>query len=149
MKENCSSSSFAGDFMIEIKCPRCEQYWYDNDEEGGRVRLCSRCVDHLRLQRGHRAEIDIPFLIAVGVFLVFDLTMIALTALMPAEIGKVTMYIGVVLAIAGGVVWHVLAGGGGWRSGWSELDWRTGRWGLLIFLSGFALIAFCLARVPR
>jgi hypothetical protein len=89
--------------MIEIKCPRCKQYWYDDDDaEGGRVRLCSRCVDQLRLERGHRAEIDIPFLIGVGVFLVFDLIMIALTALMPAVLGKVTLILGLIMSFVGG-----------------------------------------------
>src|SRR5207248_5717557 len=41
-----------GEPMIEIKCPRCEQYWYSDDEEGGRVRLCDRCAGDLR--RGRR-----------------------------------------------------------------------------------------------
>lgn len=128
--------------MIEIECPRCGQYWYDNDDaEGGRVRLCSRCVDHLRLQRGHRADIDIPFLIVVGVFLVFDAMMIALTALMPATFGKITSTLGMILVVAGGYTWRFLSGG------WHDTDWRIGRWGWLLGLSGFALMGFALSRV--
>jgi NADH-ubiquinone/plastoquinone oxidoreductase, chain 3 len=130
--------------MIEIQCPRCEQYWYDkDDEEVGRVRLCSRCADELRLKRGHRAEIDISFLIIVGVFLVFDVTMLSLTAWKPAVFAKITTVVGFILIIVGGYVWRFLAGG------WHNTDWRTGRWGWLMLLSGFALFGFSLARIAH
>lgn len=138
--------------MIEIKCPRCEQYWYDDDDaEGGRVRLCSRCVDLLRLQRGHRTEIDIPFLIGVGVFLVSDVTIIALTVLMPAALGKITLGIGVFLSCVGGISLQLLKSGDWWdatdRLGLGNIDWKSGRWALLMLLSGLALMGFALARV--
>lgn len=137
--------------MIEIKCPRCEQYWYDEDDaEGGSVRLCSRCVDQLRLQRGHRAEIDIPFLIAVGVFLIFDVVMIALTALMPAALGKTTLTIGIILSCIGGISLQLLRSGAPWevteRLGLGNIDWKSGRWALLMLLAGLALMGFALSR---
>jgi hypothetical protein len=139
--------------MIEIKCPRCEQYWYDDDDaEGGRVRLCSRCVDQLRLERGHRAEIDIPFLIGVGVFLVFDLIMIALTAMMPAVFGKATLILGLIMSVIGGrLSLRFLRSGEGWHIAdqLSSPEWKIGRWAFLVFLSGLALTGFALPRVLR
>lgn len=130
--------------MIEIKCPRCEQYWYDEDDaEGGRVRLCSRCVDELRPERGHRAEIDIPFLICVGVVLLFDLLMIALTALMPGVVARGAAILGLIMTVVGTYTFQYLGGG------WHDTDWRTTRWGLLIGMSGFALFGFSVARIAR
>jgi hypothetical protein len=131
--------------MIEIKCPRCEQYWYDNDEEAGHVRLCSRCADELRRKRGHRAEVDVPFLIVVGMVLVFDVMMIALTALMPAVFGKVMLGLSMLLWIAGWVTFRVLQVEGG-LTGWffpfaGNIDWHIGRWALLMVLSAMAFFA--------
>jgi hypothetical protein len=137
--------------MIEIKCPRCEQYWYDDDDaEGGNVRLCSRCVDQLRLERGHRAAIDMPFLIGVGVFLVFDLIMIALTALMPEAMGKATLVVGLVLCAVGGVSLKMFQSGDLLLADrLVNTDWMSGRWALLMLLSGFTLMGFSLARIAR
>lgn len=128
--------------MIEIQCPRCKQYWYSNDDEGN-VRLCSRCVDHLRLKRGHRAEIDVPFLLAAGVALFLDLLLMLLTALMPALFGKVILVLGGLLFFVGMMVLRVLQ-----KTGWfvwgiplgGEIDWHIGRWALLMVLSGLALM---------
>lgn len=133
--------------MIEIKCPRCAQYWYIDDADddgGGRVRLCSRCKDQIRLKRGHRAEVDIPFLIGVGLAVVFDLMMIALTALVPRIFGKVMLGISIFMLIAGWAIFRVLQWEGG-LSGWlfpfaGNIDWRIGRWAMLIFLSGFVCL---------
>jgi hypothetical protein len=129
--------------MIEIQCPRCKQYWY-SDEDEGRVRLCDRCADDLRRKRGPRSELDIPFLIGLGVFLLFDVTLIALTALLPAVFGIVMLIFGLVMFIAGWAVFRVLQWEGG-LSGWlfpfgGNIDWRIGRWALLSMLSGFACL---------
>ena len=129
--------------MIEIQCPRCQQYWYSNEDEG-RVRLCDRCRDDLRRKRGPRAEIDIPFLIGVGAFLVFDLLLIALTALLPAVFGMVLLGFAVVMLLAGWVIFRVLQWEGGLEA-WlfpfaGNIDWRIGRWALLSLLSGFACL---------
>jgi hypothetical protein len=131
--------------MIEIQCPRCKQYWYSNERQVGRARLCERCVDYLRRKRGPRAEIDIPFLIGVGMFLVFDLMLIAVTALMPEVFGKVLLIFGLLFWIAGWVTLRVLGVQGG-LYGWlypfgGDIDWRIGRWALLMVLSALALIA--------
>jgi hypothetical protein len=126
--------------MIEIKCPRCEQYWY-SDEDEGRVRLCSRCGDELRRQRRHRGEIDVPFLVAVALCLLLDLVLILLTTLRPAIFGKVMLGFGCVLFLAGGVFLRVLARtqGGIWRLT-GDVDWSLGRWGLLALLTGLACL---------
>ncbi len=130
--------------MIEIQCPRCKQYWYSNEDEG-RVRLCERCSDDLRRKRGgHRPEIDIPFLIGLGMFVVFDLMLIALTALMPAVFGKVMLGFAIVMLIAGWAIFRVLQWEGG-LAGWlfpfaGNIDWSIGRWALLSLLSGFACL---------
>ena len=129
--------------MIEIQCPRCKQYWYSNEEQVGRARLCERCVDHLRRKRGPRAEIDIPFLIAVGMAVVFDLMLIAVTALMPEVFGKVMLVFGLLLWIAGWVTLRVLSWEGGLYTWFfpfgGDIDWRIGRWALLMVLSALAL----------
>jgi hypothetical protein len=118
--------------VIEIQCPRCKQYWYSEADEG-RVRLCDRCHDDLRRKRGPRAEVDIPFLIGLGMVVVFDLMLITLTALMPAVFGRVLLGSAVVLLIAGTVIFRVLR----WEG---AIDWRIGRWALLSLLSGFAFL---------
>jgi hypothetical protein len=132
--------------MIEIQCPRCEQYWYSNEDEG-RVRLCSRCVDHLRLKRGPRAEIDFPFIIGVCLFVAFDALMIALTALLPELFGKVMMVVGIIMLVAGWAIFRVLQLEGGlWA--WvfpfgGDIDWSIGRWAIALYLSGLFLTAAC------
>jgi hypothetical protein len=125
--------------MIEIKCPRCEQYWYDDDatEDSGRVRLCSRCKDQLLIKRGPRIEIDIPFLIGAGMFLLFDLLMIAMMALIPRVFGKVMLGSGVVMLISGGVLFKMLQREAGFFAFASDIDWKVGRWALLLIISGF------------
>ncbi len=135
--------------MIEIKCPRCEQYWYDSDDEedSGRVRLCSRCVDHLRLKRGHRAEIDILFLIVAGIFLLFDAIMVALAALLPAAFAQAMLVLGGILFISGTITLRFLVQGrciflfgipiGG------DIDWHTGRWAVLLTILGLFLMGAC------
>jgi len=131
--------------MIEVKCPRCTQYWYSDDEDEGHIRLCSRCSDELQRKRGHRAEIDIPFLIGVGMFLVFDLMMIALTALIPAVFGKLMLGFAILMFIVAWAIFRVLQWEGG-LAGWlflfgGNIDWRIGRWALLTLLLAFALFA--------
>ena len=129
--------------MIEIKCPRCEQYWYDNDEEGGRVRLCSRCVDHLQLKRSHSGEIDIPFIIVATVLLFIDVILILLSVLMPSPFAKVMLVYGGLLFIGGMIALRGFRfekgffSSNGWFSSFeNNVDWKFGRWPLLIALSG-------------
>lgn len=132
--------------MIEIRCPRCEQYWYSNEDEG-KVRLCSRCVDHLRQKRGYRGEMDLVFLFGLAFALFFDLLLMLLTALMPEIFGKACMILALVVWTAGVIVLRFAQGAGGW-SAWgfpygAEFDWHLGRWGLLMFLSSLVLMGGC------
>jgi hypothetical protein len=129
--------------MIEIKCPRCEQYWYDKDEVEGRVRLCSRCADHLRHKRSQRGEIDIPFMIVAAMLLFIDVILIALTALMPSPFAKVMLVYGALLFLGGLIALRGFRFEKGFFSstGWfssfeNNIDWNFGRWPLLIALSG-------------
>lgn len=142
--------------MIELQCPRCEQYWYtaDDDDEGGRVRLCSRCVDQLRLKRGHRTEIDVPFLAVAGFVLFVDIVLMVLIKLMPAPFGTGVAVLGAVLFFGGVSTLRILSGQwwgglGWWMMNDTEIDWRIGRWALLAALSGMALMgsAFALAKI--
>jgi len=132
--------------MIEIQCPRCKQYWYSDVDEG-RVRLCDRCRDDLRRKRGPRPEIDLPFLIGVGLAVALDLLLIALAALVPAVFGKVLLGFAILLLIAGWAIFRVLQWEGG-LEGWlfpfaGNIDWRVGRWAILSLVSGFVcLLAF-------
>lgn len=128
--------------MIEIRCPRCGQYWYDNDEKQGRARLCSRCADHLRLKRERRGLIDPPFLIVAGMLLWTDLSLIALSALLPALFAKVMLVCGG-LQLAGGMIglswlgFNKEEGRAAYLSSFTyDTDWKIGRWLLLMALSG-------------
>lgn len=135
--------------MIEIKCPRCEQYWYDNDEEGGRVRLCSRCLDHLHYKRRQRGLIDLPFLLVAGILLVIDLFLIALTVVRPELFAKMLLIYGFV-QLAGGMIVLTAFGfqsesgldqwlASEWFSQYElNTNWNFGRWFLLIATSGIA-----------
>jgi hypothetical protein len=128
--------------MIEIQCPRCKQYWYHNDEEGGRVRLCSRCLDHLRYKGRQRGFIDLPFLLVGGMLLGIDLLLIAVTALRPNPFAKVMLVYGG-LQLFGGMValsWLGFSKEEGRAAylSWFTYDtnWKFGRWPLLIAISG-------------
>jgi hypothetical protein len=132
--------------MIEIQCPRCGQYWYDNDEEGGRIRLCWRCIDHLRRKREHRGLIDIPFLIVAALLLFVDVILIALSALKPSPFVKVMLAYGGLQLFGGMIVlsWLNFSKEEGYIAYLSwftyNTDWKFGRWLLLIALSGMVCI---------
>jgi len=132
--------------MIEIQCPRCGQYWYDNDEEGGRVRLCSRCLDHLRYKRRQRGLIDLPFLIVAALLMSINLFLIALTVLKPRLFAKVMLAYGG-LQLCGGMIalsWLGSSkeeGRAAYLSWFTyDTDWKFGRWLLLIAISGMVCI---------
>jgi hypothetical protein len=102
----------------------------------------------LRSKRGPRPEIDIPFLIGLGGFLVLDLVLIALAVLLPAVFGKVLVAFAILMLLGGWATFRVLQWEGG-LAGWmfpfaGNIDWRIGRWALLSLLSGFTcLAAYC------
>jgi hypothetical protein len=140
--------------MIEIKCPRCGQYWYHNDWKEGRARLCERCADHLQYKRRQRGLIDVPFLIVAGMLFYVDLSLLALSVLMPAPFATVMLIYGFLQLGLGMIALSAF----GFRSG-SRLDrwlasewfsanqlntnWKFGRWLVLITLSG--LVCFLAA----
>jgi hypothetical protein len=130
--------------MIEIKCPRCEQYWYDNDAADGRVRLCPTCTDQLRGSRGAPIQVDVPLLIGVAVSLVVIVVVIALTALWPSTFKVPMLWSGAVLCIAGFTVFRWLA-----RGFSNDVDWATGRWALLAALVGLMCIIAALSVAAR
>jgi hypothetical protein len=126
--------------MIEIKCPRCEQYWYSDDEDVGRVRLCSSCAEKLRRNRGGpRDALDLPFLIAVTVLLVVDAVAILLTRLWPQTFSTPVLIYGAVLTVAGLAGLRLLAG----RFN-REVDWSIARWPLLFALTGIPCVIVAL-----
>lgn len=131
--------------MIEIQCPRCGQYWYHNDRKEGRARLCSNCADHLQYKRRQRGLIDIPFLIVAWMLFSIDLSLIALSALLPVFAKVMLVYGG--LQFLGGMVtlsWLGFTREEGLNAYLSrftyDTDWKFGRWPLLIVLSGLVCL---------
>ncbi|HTU23273.1 MAG TPA: hypothetical protein VMG10_34885 [Gemmataceae bacterium] len=131
--------------MIEIKCPRCGEYWYHNDRQEGRARLCSRCADHFQYKRRKRSLIDIPFLIVVVILFYIQVSLIALSLLLPV-FAKVMGAYGC-LQFAGGMIvlsWLGFSreqGRDAYLSSFTyDTDWKYGRWPLLIVLSGMICI---------
>jgi hypothetical protein len=124
--------------MIEIQCPRCEQYWYANEEMRGQDRLCSRCVDHLRYKHRQRGLIDLPFLVIAGTLLFVDLILVLLAVLKPTPFAKVLLGYGGVQLIGG-----MIALFGFVKSGEIiVVNWWYSRWSLLVAVSGmFCLLA--------
>jgi hypothetical protein len=98
----------------------------------------------MRTGRGPRAEMDLAFLIGVGLFLELDVMLIALAALLPAVFGKVLLGFAVVMLVAGWAIFRFLhweRGLAGWRFPFAgSIDWRTGRWALLSLASGLACL---------
>ncbi len=123
--------------MIEIRCPRCEQYWYTDEEDAGRVRLCSKCVDQLRRNQGARPmQLDghlLAYLLAVAGVLVVDVVMIALTARWPQVFGGPLLVLGFVLFLPGlvGLRWTI-------RGHIGDVDWGLARWPVLLVLGALA-----------
>jgi hypothetical protein len=121
--------------MIEIKCPRCEVYWYSDEAGGGSVRLCSKCVDQLRSKRGVPVSLDVPFFVAAALFLVVDVVLIVCTALWPGVFGYAVLIFGLVLVIVGLRVFRFFTPG---HVG--DADWTGARWSVLAILAGMACV---------
>ena len=127
--------------MIEIQCPRCEQYWYDNEEKQGRDRLCSRCVDHLRYKRRQRGLMDLPFLLVAGALLFIDMILIIVTVLRPALFAKVLCVYGGLQFFGGLFAIFGFVG----RGEIVVVNWWYSRWSLLAAVSGMLCL---LASLP-
>jgi hypothetical protein len=125
---------------MEIRCPHCLQYWYTDEEDAGKVRLCPDCAD--RFRRGRRsgsAEPVGPFLFVVAGLLAADVLLIALTALWPRVFGVPLAIFGAVLLVPGlrSLRWTMSSGH------IAETDWSLARWSWLFLLVGLsALLAF-------
>ena len=132
--------------MIEIKCPRCQLYWYSDNEDEGSVRLCSACAEELRRHRGQPIHIDVPFLIAVALFLLVDAILIVLTALWPGTFGMLVLVYGLALFVVGLRVFRRTSPG---HIG--DTNWTVARWPGMIALNGLAcvLAAFSFAILPK
>src|SRR5437868_2504305 len=88
--------------MIEVQCPRCNLYWY-SDEEGGHVRLCAACTEELqRHRRGSPVRVDAFLITTLALFLV-NCVLIGLAAALPEVFGHFLLWYGVLLGVAGGV----------------------------------------------
>ena len=121
--------------MIEIKCPRCEVYWYSDDAEGGAVRLCTKCAEQLRGKRWTPPHFDAPFFIAAGLFLLVDAVLILPTALWPTVFGIPVLIYGLVLFVVGLRIMRYLMPGHA-----RDADWTEVRWPALAVLAGLACI---------
>jgi len=123
--------------MIPVKCPRCTLEWYSNEEDAGRVQLCSDCVDALKRNRPWGpVQID-AFLIATAAFVLVDLVFIPLAALLPGTFGGALLAYGLVLSIGALIVFSAftkLFGVG------DKADWSLLRWPVMIGLVGLACV---------
>ena len=123
--------------MISVECPRCGKVWYSDDREGGKVRLCSDCVDRLRnKRRGSPFRLD-TFAIVALVLVLLDVLLIALTHLFPDTFGTFDLVFGSVLCFLG------LTGLRGCvRGRWylTDVDWAIARWPLLLALIGLSCV---------
>jgi hypothetical protein len=122
--------------MVEIKCPRCEQFWYDDDPDAGRVRLCDRCTTDLRRGRGPAGQPAGPFLFAVAGVLLADVLLIALTAAWPRVFGLPLALYGGALLVPGLVGLRRAVG----RGHVADADGGLARWCLLFTLGGLACL---------
>jgi hypothetical protein len=136
-----------GHAMIEIKCPRCEGYWYSDDEDAGSVRLCPKCADQLRSKRGAPRSFDAPFFIWAALFLAVDVVLIVLTAVWPGAFGYPVLAYGLILCCVGLRVFRLFGGDG--HIG--DVEWTGARWPVLAALAGLAcvLAAFSFAILPK
>lgn len=98
--------------MMEVQCPQCQQFWYTDDEEGGR--LCSACIDQLRTEskstqrrnrRGrHFAEekrkpgFFFYYLLSIGIGVPL---LMGLALLWPTVFGPVVIVVGGILSLGG------------------------------------------------
>lgn len=124
--------------MYEVRCPRCQQFWYTDEADGGAVRLCADCAHRLRQERRAGEPVG-PFLFAVAGLLAAVIILIAVTAAWPRAFGGPLALVGVLLWAPGAAglrrafrVGHV-----------GDVDWTTARWPLLFLLCGTGcLLAF-------
>jgi hypothetical protein len=125
--------------VIEVRCPRCQQYWYTDEEGGGVVRLCADCARQLRRGRRTREPAG-PFLFAAAGLLAVVVALIAFTAAWPRAFGLPVALFGVLLWAPGAAglrrafrVGHV-----------GDVDWAFARWPALFIACGTAcLLAVC------
>lgn len=122
--------------MFPVKCPRCELVWYSNEEDAGRVRTCSSCIDELQRQRPFNPVRVDAFLIATVVFLAIDILLISLTGLWPDTVSMVLLVYGAVIGVVGLVGLRRTLGFG--HAG--DVDWSLARWPLMLALMGLACV---------
>jgi hypothetical protein len=124
---------------MEVRCPHCLQYWYSDEEDAGKVRLCPDC--QTRLRRGRRGS-DVragPFLFTVAGLVTADVVLIALTARWPLVFGGPLVVFGAVLMLIGLAGLRLTMS----RGHIAETDWTLARWPMLFALTGLAcLLAF-------
>ena len=130
--------------MIPVKCPRCLQEWYSDEEDAGRVRLCSACADDLRRnRRGSPVRLD-AFMVAAAFSLAATVALILLGRLWPETFGMVLLVVGLLLFVGGLSGFRLVAG----RQHIGDVDWVVARWPMMVALMGLACVLayFPLAR---
>jgi hypothetical protein len=130
--------------VIEVKCPRCEQYWYTDERGAGKVRLCSDCAAAQRRNQGRPVPADAFLWVLGGVVAAVTLLFI-LTAVWPRVFGMPMMVFGVLLLLPGMVGLRATM-----RGHVGEVDWSLARWPMLFVLAGLAcmLAYFSFGRAP-
>ena len=126
--------------MIEIQCPRCLQYWYLDEGERVRGKLCPGCRDKRPRKRTTGGGIQLGvFALVAGALLLVDGAWITLSALWFDPFGPaMAIYGGILLfpcAVWLSAVFRMYRWGGG-----GEFDWNIHRWPLLIGLMGLACV---------
>jgi hypothetical protein len=137
-----------------VKCPRCLQVWYSDDDPEGGERLCSGCLSDLRaagdrahrayglrsLRKSHRSIALNYFLIYVLALAGLDVFVIGLTLLFPAIFGPVCLTIGLVLFVLGSVGFRWLTWGWWWPYSFSEIDWDLVKWPAVAAAAGLVCL---------
>jgi hypothetical protein len=133
--------------MFAIKCPRCEQTWYSDEKDEGRVRLCSECAWKLRNRKFQVAHFGV-FATVAAVLLVVDVLLVASSRIWPDPMASIMLLYGLFLTIPSLFVLRIVMGGGNFDSGYlpaRDVNWNIGRWPAMTAALGLACV---LAFIP-
>jgi hypothetical protein len=142
--------------MKSVKCPRCLQVSYSDEEPDGCERLCSGCITDLRAagrdperERGgrylrkHRPPFAWNFFVIYVLALAgLDGLLIGLTFFFPEIFGPILLIYGLVLFAIGSMTFRWLTWGF-WSWSWyhHEIDWDLAKWPAIAAAAGLVCMA--------
>jgi hypothetical protein len=146
--------------MNSVKCPRCLQVWYSDDERDGSERLCTGCISDLRAAgRDSRHEYGNPLqkkrgAFALDFFLIYVLSLTGMDALLiglayyfPEPFVVILLIYAFILFGIGAIAFRWLASDfWSWSGGLQDVDWHLAKWPGIAILAG--LVCFLAAATP-